>query len=468
MPTIQINNFGGIVPRIHPTLLPANCATKAHNCVLKSGKLVPMKESSVEEVMTISMDDNIEDLNHAKTIYKWDTKNRHVFLLFKNDLDCVRGNFLEDEQHKIFIAGQTNVGEENKDICVVYENSKELEYKVMSMYKPAPPELEVVRESQEKITDENIRYTFFFSSWIDELGYESEMSNPSNEVEYIDGDAIAISGWDDPPLDAKKRRIYKVITGLETNNIQFVMDQDINEETYSFPAITIQQKDEDAGELAPSISNAHKKVNGICYVSGGFYAMWCSCSPKTVRFSEGSPNNFPEEYSYEVEYEIVGLASTGNNVFVITTGNPYVISGSTPDAMVATKLSSYQGCVDKRTICVMDGSVFYVSQDGICMLTEGSASAIVVTKDYFSKREWAEVINGDMIMCGYDDTLYLWKMPVGEEEEPSYSYTFSFIDKTSGITTFDEQTTALSVDPVSDKMFYVKKIEDKTGENVDE
>jgi hypothetical protein len=38
MPTIKIDNFAGIMPKVHPTLLPDACATMAHNCILKDGK----------------------------------------------------------------------------------------------------------------------------------------------------------------------------------------------------------------------------------------------------------------------------------------------------------------------------------------------------------------------------------------------------------------------------------------------
>lgn len=462
MPTIQLNNFGGIMPKIHPTLLPQTGATKAHNCVLKNGKLVPLRMPLLEEIDTISYD--IVNFNEAKTIFKWDNDKGSQFVLFQNIIDCVLAMFVENNRYMFYIAGQTNIGKNHHDICVCYQ-SDDGNLKTMSLVKPPPPDLEIEREGEEIPEDEeNIRYTFFFQTWVDELGYESEVSNPSKEIEYVDGDSISISEWDTTGgdlnsfKDAKKRRIYKVITGSETGQIQFIYEQEINDEGV-FPQISINVKDEDAGEIITPINSVHDKVNGIVALPG-FYAMWCKCTPKTVRFSENAPTNFPEEYAYEVEYDIVGLAAIGNVVYVLTTGSPFLISGTSPDAMIVTKIASPQPCISRRTICIVDNIVFYVSYDGICSLSDGKVT--VITKDFFSKDEWKEVISDDMVMCGYDNKLLLWT----NKSSKKVGYIFDFTNKT--VTTFDEYTNALYVDVVSGKLFFIKENEEQEtsgGEN---
>lgn len=455
MPTIQINNFGGIVPRIHPTLLPDGCAVVAHNCFLKDGKLTPIKEPDVVDIETFSFNNLGGSLSSIKTMHLWHLGDIQKFVLFNTVVDCVPGNFYEDEQYKFFVAGQTNVGEHGKDICVVYK--KDEQYKMMTMLKTPPPNLEVTVNRSDPLTEEekeNLRYTFYFQSWVDELGFESEVSGASDEIEYLDGESVTISAWSDVPDNAVKRRIYKVITGLELGGTpQYITEQDID--NGSFPALTFEIKDEDAGEVMPTITNPHNKVEGICPSPGG-YAIWCTCSPKTVRFSDGAPNNFPNEYAYEVEYEIVGLASIGNSVVVLTKGNPFIITGTTPDAMIVTKLSAMQACISRKSICVADGAVYYVSKDGICMITEGSMSVNVVTSSYFTKRDWDKIVSEDIILCSYDNVIYMWNPNV-----PDISYSFSFLDKLSGIVTFNERTNAVVVDPVSDKMYFIKQ----TGES---
>ena len=449
MPTIQLNNFGGIVPRIHPTLLPAQAATIAHNCVLKEGKLIPLRKAKAEDYKLASIVIESDTEEEIKTMYKWDAGDNTYILISESVIDVVQGNFYEDDKFKLFVAGLQNTDINGRDIKVIFKEDNG--FAVRTLYKEKPPTMDVT--AVVNITEENeslIRYTYFFQSWVDELGFESECSDPSNEVMYVDGEStITIPAWNNPSLDAKKRRIYKVVTGLETTSIQFVYEQD--KEDLSFPAIVMEKfKDENAGEVMPMINNPHIKVHGMCYVSGGFYAMWCGCSPKTVRFSNGAPNDFPDEYCYEVEYEIVGLTSVGNNVYVITKGNPFVISGATPDTMLVTKLASLQGCISRRSICTIDGSVFYVSKDGICMLTEGNLTATITTYDYFTKEQWNEIVDENVIMCGYDNTLYLWNTKKG------IGYSICFQDKIYAITTFEEKASAVTVDPITDKMLFMQ------------
>lgn len=448
MPTIQLNNFGGIIPRIHPTLLPYNCATKAHNCVLKNGKLVPLKEPGIENVKTICMD-KLNDLNEVKTIYRWNEGEENPFVLFNEYVDCVPSNFYEDETHKFYIAGKTNEGSEDRDICVVYKKNNVIKKKSMLMIAPPAPVVTRVGDAIPE-EEENIKYTFFFQTWVDELGFESEISEPSSEIAYLDGDTIKVSAWETPYLNVAKRRIYKVITDLDGNgNIQFVSEEDI---LFTSSELTISLKDEDAGEIYTPVTSSHRKVEGMVYVPGNFYAMWCSCSPKTVRFSSGAPNNFPDEYAYEVEYEIVGLAVIGNSIVVLTKSNPFIISGTSPEGMIVTKIPSMQGCLSKKTICVMDGIVFYISKDGLCMISEGDASVKIATSEFFSKREWKEMLSEDISLIGYDSMLFLWR-----ENNSKPSYIFSLTDGISAITTYDEYAKSEYVDPITDKMYFIKE-----------
>ena len=457
MPTIQINNFGGIAPRVHPTLLPEACAIKAHNCLLKNDKLVPLKEPGSVSVQSTDMfylpRNSISNYDNAKTLHIWNQGESRMFVCSKELFDCVPGDFYEDEQYKFYAAGAKIGEDENyKDVYVIYKLGNT--NKIMSLYKK-PPDAPIVRvERNDPLTEEqkeNLRYTYFFQSWVDELGFESEASSPSEEVEYLDGEKVYISALGYQPANAKKRRIYKVITGLELGGTpQFVYEQD-RDLVDGFSEVSFDKKDEEAGEVMPSITNPHRKIEGICTAPGG-YAIWCSCSPKTVRFSDGAPNNFPDEYAYEVEYEIVGLASAGNSVYVLTKGYPFVITGTSPDTMVVTKLASMQACVSRQSICVVDNAVYYASNDGLCMITEGVMTVNNVTASFFSKRDWEKVVSQDMIVCAYDSTLYLWN-----PKQTDIGYAICFIDETSAVTTFDGGARAVTVDPVTDKMYFITK-----------
>lgn len=450
MPTIQLNNFGGIIPRIHPTLLPYNCATKAHNCKLKNGKLVPIKKASMvkDDLLYFIGDDSFEKTD-VSTAFPWNVKNLTTFLLFKGIVDIAKPNFYSEDKPRLFVTGETDI--DGDQPIVLWKDGRDIE--MMSLYKKDPPELYVENNSSHDSNEDNLKYTYFFQTWVDELGYESGCSKPSNEVVYVDGDSITISAWINPPEKAIKRRIYKVVSGLETDgNIQFVKEQWKGDT--KFYSNTFQIKDEDAGEIMPMITSIPEDLQGMCFVSGGFYVGYCRSDLRKVRFSEiGLPNSYPEEYSYEVDEDIVGLAATQSNVWVLTKGHPYVISGSSPESMIVTKIPAMQGCIAKRGICILDGSVFYISHDGICMLTEGNGTVEVVTNDYFTKEQWNEIVDENTIMIAYDSALFVW----GKKDLDVGGFRIEFLDKTSAITTFDYKTQCVCVDAVSDKMYFINK-----------
>ena len=71
MPTIKVDVFGGILPKMHPTLIPDECAIRAHNCFLKSGKLVPLRQPKKVANMRIRMENGLSEIADAKTVYLW-------------------------------------------------------------------------------------------------------------------------------------------------------------------------------------------------------------------------------------------------------------------------------------------------------------------------------------------------------------------------------------------------------------
>lgn len=451
MPTLAISNFGGIVPRIHPTLLPTNCATVAHNCKLKNGKLVPLREPIKVNDKYIRLVGLVDfDISDAKTAYVWHRFGITEYLLFEGVVNITQTNFGSDTKSRIFVSGETGYGTDLKSPIVIWEDFGDVKIQLLS--KEDPPAPEVRRLTNLPSGEENIRYTYFFQTWVDALGYESGCSKPSNEIKYIDGDSMYIQPWENPPSEAAYRRIYKVVTGMETNNIQFIIEQKKNND--KFYRLSFKIKDEDAGEVMPMITPVPEFLQQMSFVPGGFYVGYDSENKRTIRFSEiGNPTSFPEEYAYEVNEDIVGIAVTQNNVWALTTGHPYVLSGSTPDAMGVTKISAMQGSIAPRGICVVDGSVFYISYDGICMLTEGSGSVNVVTDDYFTKEQWNNIVDKETIMCGYDSALFVWTNKV----DGIGGYRIEFLEKLSAITTFDNKAQCVCVDAITDKMYFINK-----------
>ena len=448
MATIKIDTFGGIIPRVHPTLLPDGCAVKAHNCRLKSGKLSPVREPSPASGMSVIMENGLSDISSAETVYLWRRGALENFLAWGGRVHCAPSNIADDSYHRLFVTGDTGYkgGEP-----MVYIQKGISNIVRMPLVKTAPPPPVVTVAGDQNPND--IRYTFYYQSYVDEYGYESPVSDASSEVEYSDGQLVSIAEVLNPPDWAVARRIYKVVAGSESESIRFIAEWKKEASGYFTPK-TITRKDELAGEVIPNIIAPPKDLTWMTYVAGNFYAGASASRKRTVMFSEiNRPYSWPDAYMYDIREDFVGLAVSGNSVFVATTGLPSVISGTAPESMSVSLLASPQGCVSPKSICVSDGAVFYASQDGVCMWSEGSAGVTVITEKYFSKDDWNDLNPSSCMMEVYDSALICWfKRKTGEQ----VGYILDLREGLAAITTHDERAVAICKDVVTDGLYFVK------------
>ena len=148
MATIKIDSFSGIMPRVHPTLLPDSCAVKAHNCRLKSGKLSPVREPSKVDNASIRLENGLDKIANAQSIYLWRHGENRTgeFLAWPGIVRVARGNIADDDRDRIFVSGETGVGGEGKTIRASRFKSGRLFFCAIRFTKMLPkPEIKVAR-----------------------------------------------------------------------------------------------------------------------------------------------------------------------------------------------------------------------------------------------------------------------------------------------------------------------------------
>lgn len=299
----------------------------------------------------------------------------------------------------------------------------------------------------------NLRYTFFFQTWVDEYGYESACSDPSGEIIYNDGDQMGITAVSPCPPGAAKRRVYKVVTGTDTESIQFVWEQDVG--TGEFDSDTFTVKDENAADILVSMTMCPKDLCWIVNMPGNFFAGFATGKKRQICFSEIEiPTSWPLAYRYDIREDAVGLAVSGTTLFVLTVGQPYAISGTDPKGMTVSRIASNQGCVSKYSICSMNNAVFYASQDGVCMLSEGSQTEIVITKDLFLQEQWMALNPSSCLMVAHDTALHMF---FTKTDGTKASYILDMIDSTPVLTTHDDVASAVYADVESDGLYMIKE-----------
>jgi hypothetical protein len=130
------------------------------------------------------------------------------------------------------------------------------------------------------------------------------------------------------------------------------------------------------------------------------------------------PHAWPIKYSLTVDYDIVGLASIGSSIAVLTTGQPYVAQGFTPDAMTLQKIEQNMPCVSADGIVDLGYAVAYPSHDGLVLMSNSSVS--VVTDNLFTPQQWRD-LNPDTIVGTQYQGRYIFScLPTGATVRVSY------------------------------------------------
>lgn len=500
MATIKVDKFGGIQPRLNPALLGDSMAQMAHNCTLKKGKLIPLREPSSVEGALVRYENGLFDIANTNSIHAWKRTAANGtttvdFLAFPGIVWFSPSNIADDENDRLFVSGATgiqfvettvspSVTWPNAPCCYLYDRNTNSVTR-HCICKNHLGHLEVSRtEGQTAQAESMKRYTFFFATWVDAYGYESGVSDPSlakngtevtfteQTLEYYDGDSVSFQAMDDVPADAEVVRIYKVVSGTETEQIQFVAD--VTPELAS-TGFVLKVADEDCGESIPMIVSPRGDLVGITKVPGNYFCGWSKSNPKTVMFSEiDMPTSWPTDYWYDVSDNVVTLAVTMNSVFALTDGEAYGISGTAPESMTISKLAGSPACISERGVAVVGSTVYYVSPAGVHRIyydAETGLSHDCITERYFEREWWQKLNPSSCIMGHYDNKLFLFfRAPQNGafEDDPAFPENASFrrglvidlSESASAITTHDEVAMCLCPDGRTDDMYFVRDGED--------
>lgn len=487
MPTIKIENFKGIIPAIHPSLLPAGCAIVAHNCRIKTGKLIPIRQPVKISGNTIWLENGLGKIADAKSLYAWrrtvtngTAKSKRLdFLAWPGNVSVAKGNLADDDYERLFVSGETGVGTKGTDPCVYLSGSGGNSIIRRSLVKgllPVPVATNGTHAGDVHLSDNNLRYTFFFQTWVDSYGYESGISEQSfnkyknassdssydsscdGTFEYLDGDRVIFAAIDakDVPDGAESatRRFYKVVTGTTTDSIQYIGEGKVGDK------VTITLKDEDAGEVMQEIVSPPNDLKYITAMTGigDFYCGFSASTPRTVMFSDIElPMSWPIAYRYDVKDDIVGLAVTSNSVFVLTNGYPWVITGTAPESMTAAMLAGPAACVSQRSICVYKNSVFYASHAGICTIYNDAVAGTIVqniTDKFFTYEQWQKLNPSTCLMAQYRGALHCF---FPDSTTGYKGYVIDVAESERAITTHDEEASCLCVDGQDDALYYVRE-----------
>ena len=238
-------------------------------------------------------------------------------------------------------------------------------------------------------------------TWVNkEAGFEFESApSPASEVVSVRvSQTVAISGREVVPTGyvVTHWRLYRAVSGVYL----FVAELPASQTSYTDSVLA-----ESLGEELPSLTwlPPPATLRGLINLPNGIMAGFTG---RDVYFCDPyHPHAWPVQYNQTVDFPVVGLGRMDTTLAVLTTGTPYFIQGSSPDAMVVVKSDLEQACASKRSIVSTNNSVIYASPDGLVLLSSGGSR--LLTEQMFSRALWQEAFNPSSIHAYQQDMKYV-------------------------------------------------------------
>lgn len=370
MPTIKLAAFAGEQPRVLARLMRENTAQSAINCRLDDGALTPHRIQRLDYTFPSMPDEGYDTIyRHQSEWLGWTS----VVHAAPGPVDDTRLYYTGDGVPKVRTAGGT----------------------VYNLAVPFPSGALTGTLGGTGAGDITTR--LYVYTWVTSLGEESEPNPASNELNWQPGNSVTLSGFVTAPAGRgiTKQRIYRSQTGSAGTNLYFIAERADTNANYvdTIPIDTF-------AEVLPSRNwNAPPDdMAGLIPMPNGIMAAF---SGKKICFCEPfHPHAWPESYQLTTDFPIVGLAAIGQVLIVLTEANPYIVSGSDPASMYATKLETNLPCINGRSIVDLGFAIAYASHEGL-VVVDGSGAPNLVTREIFNRDDWLALNPSIMISAQY-------------------------------------------------------------------
>jgi len=287
------------------------------------------------------------------------------------------------------------------------------------------------------VDSSDVRYIRYLQTLVDDWGMEGPESAVSNEVTWVPGQKVVLSGFGSEQ-GMSYRRFYRNVAG-STTTYKLVVEQAVATTTY-----TDKLMDLELGEELPELENPPDTLKGIVMLPGGFAAAF---RDNELLFSEPEkPWSWPSDYRVALDWKIVGLGVLGNDLYVLTEGLNYVYSGYHPENMAAARLDEPQPCVAKRSIAALGPYMAYASPDGLCGIRAGHIE--LLTRNHYSRADWQALTPANMIGSVYERCYFGWLASGG--------IVYALGENEDAMTTLTDTATEAFYDLNDDKLYIVQ------------
>ena len=369
MATLKLIQFSGEIPRLIPRLLPDTAAQRAENVRLDDGGLTPIRQSR--------LDDTIVGVDPIQTIYKngadwlaWDT----VVHAAPGPVATDRLYYTGDGAPKMLAGG------------VTYD---------LALDAPTG----ALTATLGGVGTGAITTRLYVYTWVTAFGEESEPCPVSNEVNWQPGNTVTLSGFATTPTgrNITKQRIYRSQSSVSAGTDLFLIAERTASTSNYVDSIPV----DDFAEVLPSRdwNPPPDTLEGLISLPNGMMAAFVAATKEICFCEPFRPHAWPEKYRITIDWTPVALGAYGTTLVVMTQGQPYIVSGTAPENMVAEKLELNAPCINARGVVDLGTSVAYPSHDGLVVVGSGGAS--IATNSLMTRNAWLKTSPATFVASQY-------------------------------------------------------------------
>lgn len=244
---------------------------------------------------------------------------------------------------------------------------------------------------------------YYLTTFGNDLGWESAPS-PITKITCNGGAVIEASSLEAPPAGnygITTRRLYRTATGQAGDtDFQFVRDAPVGQATIvddgrDLGEVLVTQGDGLLGTWVPPPPE-------LVWLTTLWNGMAAGIVGKSVRFSVAGGKLYAWPLSYEIlpGYTPVALATWQQQLIVLTTGTPSIITGQDPDAMSEQPLDGLPfvgSCVSPASAVSFAHGAAWATPDGLAYV--GSTGPRVLTAGLLDPDDWRALMPETIVGC---------------------------------------------------------------------
>lgn len=450
MPSIDLQQFGGLAPKIAERKLPDGAAITANNVRLDSGDLEPLNVHT-----TLASQPDLRA--STRTIFKYGDE---WFSFTGKNVSLIDSPIPQDQYDRVYYTGDGVPKVTSNLIATGVGADPQAGYDLgVPVPETAPTNLTVngVDSDPANFSDDDTR--FYLVTYVTEYGEEGPPGPVSTGINVPEPSTQTVSLTLPTPsvntANITKKRLYRTATSGDDTEFFFVGEYLVANtsvvDNISAAGLGLALETDD---FLPPPANMQGLVLGPNGIAAGF-------AGNELLFSEPFlPYAWPNAYKRSLEFNIVAIATAGTSFVVATEGKPYFFNGVSPDAMSEQQMEISQSCVSATSMVDMGSFVIYASPDGLVGVR--SQGAELLTEQIFDKKTWQtynpETIHAykyeDFYVAFYGDT----------NNNGSGTGGFMYDPDNGQFVTFDTYATAGFNDLKEDELYFVESGALKTWE----